>query len=210
MYDAPSLKPTLEVRWFFDQAPFSRAVFFPRQQEPGDRVDWYAFPCHAKSGIKFRQGRLETKLQTDSIGTANLAGNDVQGVLESWTKWSVEIPPEDPHPSEDLLRATGWVAVRKQRFLRSFELTSAAATEVPSRTGDGCDFELTILELQGRSYWTVGLEAVGATDNLRAMIMAVVEATLVAGLPRNELCELFRIENSFSYPAWLRHAVVTT
>jgi hypothetical protein len=147
--------------------------------------------------VKIREGRLETKLRTRSYGAFDLADQSIRGELESWTKWSVAFGVEPP--GEQLLAETGWLAVKKHRFLRSFEVTADGMQEIADRPTNGCEVEFTILQTAGQTWWTIGLEANGPSGDLRRNLGMVALATVGA----LQVTDLFRVENSYSYPVWL-------
>ena len=192
--------PTVEVRWFFDSPPFSISDYFSSDHQAPIRTDWYALPSDIGCGIKIREGRLETKLREACLGEHEFLHN-VCGKLEQWKKWSCEIIEGDV-PTNEILTSTNWFALDKERFVRRFEVSDTGIEETFDRPQNGCSFEITKLSARGKTWYTVGFEANGNSDQLRPNLMAVA----------NHLNEIkpfpdgHEINNSFGYPEWLnRH-----
>ena len=188
--------PTAEVRWFFTEPPFRLERYFDPSHEAPSRVDWYALPSEDGCGIKFREGRLETKLRNQTIGPRNFS--HILGSCEQWTKWSCEMPGGST-PPEDLLRATNWLEVAKRRHVRFFEVTRSTVMESPSRPLHGGSFEITYLRIGDLDYATVGFEATGLEGDLEFNLSQVVHQVN----NENALPGSLRLECSSGYPAWL-------
>ena len=197
-------KRTAEIRWFFEAPPVACEAFLGKSIPSVERVDWYAFPCHRYSGIKFREGRLETKLLVHDYGRQQWGS--VSGNVDSWTKWSAEYVGE--LPDSKTLNTAGWIAVHKSRHWRALamganlnERESLARDDVQwqdGRVANGCEVEWSMVTLENAKWWTVGFEAVGEVqdlmDNLRR---AVVFVTGQADQSP------FIAERSMAYPSWL-------
>ncbi len=191
-------KTTVEVRWFFPSPPMSCEAFFGSAVPTIERTDWYAFPCHPFNGVKFREGRLETKLLIRNDGPQRWG--DVSGVVESWSKWSAEYTGD--LPDEGVLRRSGWIAVQKRRHWRVLKISSKGCRWQAMRAENGCEIELSVVKVDGTQWWTVGFEAVGKPsrlhDNLERAIKHVLDG-------QTSSADLFSSANSFAYPSWLRH-----
>jgi hypothetical protein len=187
---------TVEMRWFFDSPPLdlSRELHDPTEHQ--QRTDWYNMPGNPRCSIKLREGRLEAKLRTASLGPRQLA--PLEGYLEAWRKWSLDFPDAAvPTPSE--LNAANWIAVHKQRALKRFEVDGPRVKAALTRPNNGCEFEMTQLSIGNQTYWTVGFEAVGPPGSLEANLRRVVQhVTAEGGLELR-----FDCTNSFSYAQWL-------
>ena len=186
---------TYELRWFTREQPFEPTAVFGSEIEPEERCDWYAASAHPGTGTKLRDGRLETKLLTDTVETVDHAG--CQGVIERWQKWSVLMT--EAGPPEDLLTSNGWVAVKKRRWLQIWSTESAHLELVHDRAGKGALFELTLISVNGSIWWTVALEAFGPEGERRPALEKVMTHVL-GHLPAH--CHL-TLSESMSYPAWL-------
>lgn len=189
--------PTVEVRWFFDSSPFSASEYFSEAHKAAVRTDWYALPSDLGCGIKIREGRLETKLRESYLGKHEFLTN-MHGNLERWKKWSCEIIEGDV-PTDEILTATNWFALDKERYVRRFEVSNSGVVETFDRPQNGCSFELTLLRASNRTWFTVGFEANGNAEQLHPNLLAVARYI-------NEIRAFgddFRIENSYGYPEWL-------
>ena len=192
---------TIEVRWFPTTQPFPIADYFEDAHQAPERTDWYAVPCDDGSGVKLREGRLETKLRSASLGQFDFS-DAITGNLETWSKWGVELDPTDA-PTERILAAANWLSVTKLRYVRRFEISGNQISETLERPENGCSFELTKLTIDGHNYWTTGFEAVmqpaeqgqrSLQDNLcKIFDLIMAERPLPAA----------SVETSIGYPAWL-------
>ncbi len=187
---------TVEMRWFFDTPPLDDTCHFHQHTEIQERTDWYSMPCNPLCGIKLREERLETKLRTAAFGLRTL--RPLVGHLEAWRKWSLEFALGD-HPCERELRDAGWSAVDKRRQLRRFEVRQTEVHPTTVRPTSGCEFEMTELIVRGRTYWTVGFEAVGAADVLESNLRRVVEHVVEQG----GIQRAFDAVHSYGYAHWL-------
>jgi hypothetical protein len=187
---------TLEMRWFFDRLPLDLSRPLSEHVEVQERTDWYCMPCNPRCGIKVREGKLEAKLQTGSLGLRQFP--PLAGKLEVWSKWSLDFPPGAPPATAGLL-AVGWLPVTKRRHLERFELEGIDVRTTNSRPENGCEFEMTELTVESRRYWTVGFEAVGRADLLEQNL----ERTVRFIIARDGLNEAFSCTNSFGYAQWL-------
>lgn len=186
---------TLEVRWFFADQPIDVADFFAGTSPTEQRVDWYAFPCDVRSGVKLRDGRLEAKLRHMHWGKRHWCDGRLNGQLESWRKWSLSFAIGD-EPSGADLRGGGWVPIGKTRYHRHFHRATHGMIEIDTRPHVGCEFELTKLDVTDSIWWTVGFEAVGDCDHEESL-RETVELVFRNSPVRFELTE------SYSYPAFL-------
>ncbi len=191
---------TIEMRWFFRSAPLDESRHFKTTTTVPPRTDWYAIPCQSGCGIKLREGRLEVKLRLSRHGPREHGA--FRGELESWTKWGLEFAPGESM-MEHLPRHSGWIAVQKLRSLQHFEVVRGRVRQVEERPMNGCEFELTQLQVDMDHWWTVGFEAIGAADQLETNLTRVAETILERGgleMPFVRAC-------SFGYPHWLQQFV---
>lgn len=186
---------TYEIRWFVREKPFDIESVFGSGVEPGLRTDWYAPVDHPGTGTKLREGKLETKLQTDVVDTINQAG--CTGIMERWQKWSARL--SDVLPSETLLHATGWTAVHKQRWMHVWSADAPELAIVTERAGRGALFELTRVTVHGDEWWTVAFEAFGPEGERRPALEKVM-TNVLDQLPDHRRLQA---KDSMGYPAWL-------
>lgn len=185
---------TLELRWLFDGAS-PRAVrdWFGADEAPEERVDHYLLlPEAHELGIKLRDGRFEAKGRVGPPEAVDLGA--AQGVLEAWTKWSVE-DAGSVAPSRALASAAApTVGISKVRRRRAFGLDGV---EVPVVVAPTPAFlaELTDLRVEDRSHWTLGVEITARGEGRRAALCRFAAAWL-AGFP-----VALRAEHASSYAA---------
>lgn len=196
----PRMGVSLEIRWFLSTPPIDREFWFRDIRPSPTRIDWYAFPCDVRSGVKVREGRFEAKLRLAECGAAEFGA--VRGRLERWTKSSVVFPPGEV-PQVNHLDSAGWKAVAKTRWQRMFQLEGdmLRETQTLDRTRVSCQFEWTEITF-GReiAWWTIGLEAYGAAPD-QEQILNLVASEQLARLPAPSSLQE---EASCGYPEWLR------
>ena len=195
-------------RWFETFAPFERKgdVGPPEWRERlGGEPDVYLLvPGADDMGIKWREGNFQIKGRVASLGVHSFCGR-FRGRVERWVRWSYAGMPEAYRKlfQEREGRGLVTVGVGKTRALRKIKLDTynGVAEEVDPKTfiDRGVNFELTDLEVGGKSYCTVAFEAYPDDSGMHAGFTRVVEAFLegLAGVDLNA-------ENSMSYPGWLR------
>jgi hypothetical protein len=188
-------KQTVETRWFFQSAPLSPEALFGMYVPPMERTDWYAFPCHRSTGLKFREGRLETKLLIEDCGLQTW--RHVTGNVESWKKWIAEYSGD--LPSRAVFASTGWVEVHKSRHWQVLDMAADDLHWCAQRVPHGCEVEWSEVTVAGQVWWTVGFEAVG----LPAVLQENLRRAIVFVLGKEDVNTPFCAENSLAYPAWL-------
>jgi hypothetical protein len=205
------LPTSAEVRWFFDgpippdvEEWFCRGGLFSKA---APRVDHYIrVPASLGLNIKLREGRLEIKALTRTVGLRTFAAY-AAGNVQIWEKRVTE----DAAAGEfERLQASSphlWLAVRKERALRKYALEHGSPTEVQAGAvflSEGCNAELTKLIVDGADYWSVALEAYG--DPARVEDALVKAAAQVLSDPHRLLPSTgaaLPAANSRSYPEWL-------
>jgi len=199
--------PTAEVRWFFEGSiPAAIDQWFCRGgllDKAAPREDHYLlFPAPLGLNIKLREGRLEVKSLVGAPGLHTFA-TDIAGNVELWEKRiggdSAVAEFEKLHSSAPHL----WIAVGKERTLRTFSLEGASIQEVAAGTvflANGCNVELTKITVEGAAYWSFGFEAFGEPSRVEAHMQKIGEHIL--GDPHRP-SHPFPAANSRSYPEWL-------
>lgn len=198
---------TFEVRWFgAGKAPEAVRAWFaaaPEPAAPPPRVDHYLrLPGDDSLGIKLREGRVEVKQRRGEKETAAFHAR-VTGATAHWRKWSFPLAEDALGLAEIADTPRAWLAVQKTRRLRSYALDgdgTIAAVSPQDPPPQGCDWELTAVRLGDQSCWTVGFEAYGPNPETT---LYRVTAHLMAAYPPPPLT----LDQSWSYPAWLRETV---
>jgi len=205
--------PTVEVRWFYEgRVPPDVLAWFQESgrgpEEPSCRVDYYLrFPDRDCLGIKLREGRLEIKRRCHDFGVVRLH-ESVVGRVEHWRKWSLELAQNGWRPAGRAAPSSAWVAVRKERRLRTYRLAGegadidlapeVVAVDAESCSDQGGDWELTAVNAGDRTWWSVCFEAFGDESTLRETLVLVVRHVLSGGVPR-----AFDAAHSYGYARWL-------
>jgi len=206
--------PTAEVRWFFaGSIPAAIAQWFCRgslRDKAAPRTDHYLlFPTPLGLNVKLREGRLEVKSLVGAPGLRTFA-TDIAGNVELWEK---QIGGDAAVAEFEKLRASAprlWIAVGKERTLRTFSLEGASLQEVAAGKvflANGCNAELTKLTMDGSDYWSFACEAYGEPSRVEAH-MQKVAGHIFADTHRPP--HPFPAANSHSYPEWLERFFTKT
>ena len=200
---------TAEVRWFrpgripqeirnwFSRGPFSLI--------PSTRTDRYlVFPSSEHVGVKFREQRFEVKTLVRELDLLKV-GKVIRGRMELWEKWSAGAPSV-PLLFHDL-SATGdrWTAVTKTRWMRVFHAEGEGIREMDPgdtrlRPEEGCDAEITEIEIGGDPFWTLGLESFGSHGSLVQQLTGTAQFLLQPVKEELQLSE----SDACAYPCFLR------
>jgi hypothetical protein len=192
----------LEVRWIFDGPTPEGIVRWagPFDGLIEDRDDRYLMGLPSMAlGVKIRANTsLDAKTFRGSPGELSTPWGG-HGRLEVWERRSFALDL-DRVPSQG---AAQWRTVSKVRRRRSFRVLdgrvierSLADAELP-----GCTLELTDVFMDGRVWWTLALEASGASSQVRDESLRRTTELLFAdpapgGVP-------FDLAHSMSYVRWL-------
>ena len=199
--------PTAEVRWFFGGSiPAAIARWFCRGSlldKAAPREDHYLlFPAPLGLNVKLREGRLEVKSRVGEPGLRTFA-TDITGNVELWEK---RIGGDAAVAEFEKLRSNAphlWIAVGKERTLRTFSLEGDSMQEVSAGKvflADGCNIELTKITVEGAVCWSFGFEAYGEPSRVEAHLQKVAGHILA---DRHRPSYPFPAANSRSYPEWL-------
>jgi len=194
---------TAELRWFYPgKLPEVVLQWFEQDQirlaSAEEREDIYLYvPDSDFVGIKLRQGRLEIKWRKAELG--DLHFGKATGKAEKWTKWLCEdLSNECFQPNE----VTGkfWVSVKKKRTQRTYK--SFADQLVSVKAGDeneeGCNVELTELEVSGNLWWSLAFEAYSKSDRTLENLKKTASRIL-----QNYHHQQLEAKDSYAYPHWL-------
>ena len=193
---------TAEVRWFYPgDVPEAVSAWFdalPGELTEEQRTDHYLRPTDGALGLKWREGQLEIK-RRDAEGERAGITEHVAGRLERWRKWSFDAAERT---SEE--RAY-WIGVAKTRWKRRYRVgadghvTPYAGTD---RLEDGCDVEVTAINVQGDTWWSVCLEAFGNEAALQNTLMQTAQHVFRITAP-----PVLEEAQSKGYAAWLLESV---
>jgi hypothetical protein len=192
---------SLEVRWIFPgQLEAAVAGWFGRfPARVESREDRYLLDPQLRGlSVKVRGGgALEVKVYRGSPGILEVPGR-ARGRLESWQKWSFPCGPL----SLDNVDPAGWRPVSKRRRISRFALASGRIVARPQGLGGepGCEVELTAVRTRGQDWWTLGFEATGPADLLRAELEATAALVFAQALPGGVAPGP---DDSRSYAGWL-------
>lgn len=199
---------TAEVRWFFQgTVPDGVHTWFHRpptlvKLEPL-RCDRYLLLTEIDSlGIKVRENRMEVKRRLQACPPTALAPQ-ASGQVELWRKWSFELSALALE-LEPVSNTDAWIPVCKTRHIQTHIQGNDRLPQSGLGTAGttwGYTFELTEVTLGSQHWWTLGLEAWGASDQdlLIHSLRAAIERTLSANLPIS-----LSAEASYGYPRWLQ------
>ena len=184
---------TLEVRWFGDGDPPAQLLDWLNTQgsvERTHRRDLYFAGGTAGRNLKLRGGdspRIELKWRLDTTVRSFTAA--VTGMIEQWYKWSFALAESTTLWDDN---TTGlWLPVEKTRrlYTRSVPVNDITAT---------AQFEVTELQVNGKSAWTCGLEVDGPPSTLVEAFQRVETTLLDEAFPLS-----LSATASMGYVAWL-------
>lgn len=199
------MERSLETRWFFRHSPFKLFDFFERIAKPQVSVDWYLYstPGNCMSEIKLRKSHFETKFLLSKIGNSTFG--PAEGIVEEWAKWSIHLNGNGV-PSSHLLENTGWIPIKKSRYIKIFEIKDNSISEFRTNGKDlpenGVRFEFAELFVEDILWWTIGFKSFGRKEEL-ANNLKLTANLVFSQINSNLLCKL-RDFNSYSYPKWLQ------
>ena len=95
----------------------------------------------------------------------------------------------------------GWVDVRKQRRMWKYAVADGAASPVPpdDRPGVGANVELSALEIAGRPWWSLCVEAFGPDEAAAEHALGVAAAHVFG----RDAPPALTAARAMGYPAWL-------
>lgn len=209
---------TAELRWFYPGTVpaavkqwFQSEALGPLPPPPASREDLYLRTDCPDLGLKLREKRLELKLRRQQLGVWQISeagappgGGRIVGEAEQWSKWSCEDPTGKALIPEAALAEGPWIPVQKARSQRKYSI-KAGQTPIPVSVttviDQGCTVEVTTLQLQGVSWWSLAFEAFGPETEL----MDTLQTTANWALQAYDGPEL-QLQASYAYPAWLIQA----
>jgi len=195
------------VRWILpgplDPATASWFGRYPAGME--SREDAYLLqPALRGLSVKIRGGHLlEVKAYEGSLGILDAAGR-ARGRIESWQKWSFPfgtLGPGDAGPPP-------WAVVHKRRWISRFlRRGGRLTTEIPvpmdrpSKPEESvCAVELTEVRSGDKTWWSLGFEATGPVDLLRATLQDTAALIFAQAPPGDVELDLSHCQ---SYAEWL-------
>ncbi len=192
---------TLEARWIYP-GPIPEVMvawlgpFDGWIERREDR--YFVDPSASDLGVKIRDGvQLDLKAFRGGRGRLTVPTGG-RGRLGLWEKWSFPLHASALPPAD----AVGWLALKKTRRRRSFEVDEDEAMERPVDQAalPGCSIELTSVAIGEKLWWTLGLEATGSAETLEQTLDATVRKVFRKPSPDPELLDL---RHAMSYPWWL-------
>lgn len=188
---------TTEVRWFFEEA-FPENVqewfeyFDPKDLPP--RTDYYLnMADSAGVGIKLREGQIQIKPKKADLGTYRFLEN-VEGNISQYEKWSFPVTSNEEWP-EMIRRPDIWIPTIKIRKLLRYTLEGGYPDKIgmEEQVSEGCEVELSKVEVVDRTFWSLAFEAHGS--NAQAHVEKTVNEVF-----RNKKCPITLVkEKSFGY-----------
>jgi hypothetical protein len=201
--------PTVEVRWFFrGVVPAEVEEWFcsygiDADEQPA-RVDHYLRMVRGDSlGIKLREGRVEIKQRYGQQANHRF-GNQTEGCVEHWCKWSFELAQMSDVNSTVNGNSSKWIDIKKNRKIQTFGGTDLQPVRDISSWGfldRGCTWEIAKVKVDRseEAWWSVGFESFGKENELWDTILIV--ATRILSLAK---APTFEIDHSYGYPSWLQ------
>jgi hypothetical protein len=181
-----------EVRWFFPGILQDAVLGAFQGRNEATRCDRYLrLPGVDTVGVKLRQGRFEVKARRGPVEAVTFT-DEVSGCADCWAKWACAADKLDQLTSLLVEEPSDWTDIEKTRW-----------TRVSGDPTGGCQVELTRIVVAGSHWWTLGLEAVGPMDAVRARLRDGATAFFEREYGRLELDAALCAATSASYPVWL-------
>jgi len=186
--------PSRELRWFYDDP--TRPIGWG--DVAAERTDWYAPIADGRSGVKLREGLLESKFLVQE-GPTPPGLPDARP--QQWTKASTR-PPAEEAAVLDHFAQRHWLGVTKWRQLRRYCLEGEGARRVEPGVPGAVQAEWTEVRLHGRRSWTYGVEADAAIawEDLERLALQVGQTL---GLGPEWLGQ------TASFPEWLAERAIS-
>lgn len=206
-----------EVRWFFGgEIPENVEKWFKSSKlrtKSKKRTDTYLVYPNAKScGVKFRKSKFEIKSLVKDIGNRDF-GAKARGAIRIWEKWSTKVESIGQFKQEVTEDESIWIKVKKKRITRKFSADNGRIREIDALGKDGfpdngCNAELTRVEIHQRPYWTLALGSFGEKDSLVNNLIETVKILLSESeCPFTSSSESLEVslseEECHSYPSFL-------
>ena len=196
---------TAELRWFYrGTLPEAVSQWFEHQlgehlAPPEEREDFYLLsPGCEYMGIKLRQGRLEIKWRRAELGVLSF-GDRVEGKAEKWGKWLCEDPTEESFQPTTVVEK--WLRVKKVRSQRQYQVLpgeAIIAVPITASIDQGCTVELTELDINDNSWWSLAFEAFSEDDCLMEHLQAVASWVF-----KSYHQPKLQAQDSYAYPSWI-------
>lgn len=203
----PTIFMTAEVRWFFEGSiPTHVQHWFEKlaaEDPPKERTDHYlVYPNTTTCGIKFREETLEVKAFVKKLNGITLVPS-LKGNIELWEKVSLDnVNFSDTGVEHEI----NYRAVKKKRWrcLWQWSFDNLYRASPDKTVMAGCQFELTSIHIQERSFWSLSFESFSNMDN--AVMILENTVSFVRQLPalmQLEEQQLFKNAREASYPEFL-------
>ena len=166
------------------------------------RTDYYLkTDGYSKLSFKIREGRTEVKVLDTDFGVVNFNGQ-CAGRIEKWIKWSPKLRMEGWGISDVFSEPGNFQAISKQRLMIKYIVDSDSnlvrVNPEVTDLSNGCQVELTLLEYDGRTLYTLAFESLGDEINLFDSFGKICDLTF----HENPTLRL-DAESSYSYPTLL-------
>ncbi len=196
---------SIETRWFFgDEMTPLRKWFGENGEVFKDewvRSDYYLDLDGSRNlSFKIREGKTEIKLLYESLG--DMAFTDsVKGLVQKWVKWSPALKEGLNKPEHVFVEPEVFIEVKKERLLLAFEVLDNNRVRKAGKEeniNEGCQVELTRIEVANKLYYSFCLEASGAEEKLYNNFK------LVSGKVFDQLAQLvLAADQSYGFPVFL-------
>lgn len=175
------MTPSTEVRWFFEATiPKSVSDWFDlfHAEEEDPRTDYYLnHTGTARLGIKLREENIQIKTHIANLALPELM-EIVEGQVAKYEKWNFPVISNEEW-STLIQRPEVWIPVKKMRKMMLFTLEGGYPdpVDMEERLEEGCEVELSQVEVMDKPYWSIAFEAFGqASDiNLQKTVQEIFE-----------------------------------
>jgi hypothetical protein len=192
---------TLEVRWFGSSPlPDVLREWFSAlgTVRTAEQTDLYLPAEDPAFNLKLRDDQLQIKRRLAGPFRTSL-GPNAAGRCEEWVKWSFQLEEVASLWDED--PTSLWMPVEKTRHQLTIppETQSSLTSDLPTSPPASIEAELTTLEADHKSAWTLCIEADGPARSLVKTLTTAAPLLLDDRLPIS-----LSSDQSFGYIRWLQ------
>jgi hypothetical protein len=159
---------SLELRWFFkDILPINIYQWFENilpgnekfEEEP--RSDYYLIPQSEDLGVKLSRQQLQIKVRKDYVNFSLKNNNNIQGILEHWTRYSWNsLYTTENKKIDTFYDRFSYIKVDKKRLIRKYKISDDMLIQIPISNiiDTKCSIEITKINVKEQIWSTLAFD----------------------------------------------------
>jgi hypothetical protein len=209
------MKPTIEVRWYFEKEPKNISDWFAQFEKwPSDHNQPLKFKhewdhsefylnlgTFSKMSFKVRDGKSEIKV-LDKLYGPKVFSNYAIGNVEKWIKWSLAFEDSAALPSTIFSSQQEFYEIKKERLLLKYEFPNAGTfrrIDPSKQSNNSLQVELSRIGFNDKEYFSFNLE-MGSENNLRLKNFYQISNSIFSEMN----CQNLNAANSYRYPSFIQ------